>query len=52
MRELEVKLDGSTLPFSSESVLNLQVNLRTVECTVSLIDFKAALSILVGQNLL
>ena len=52
MRKLEVKLDGSALPFSSESILNLQVNLRTIEGTVSLVDFKTALSVLVGQNLL
>ena len=52
MRKLEVQLNGSALPLSAECVLNLQVNLRTVESAVALVDFKAAFTVLVGENLL
>ena len=52
MRELEVQLNGSALPLSSERVLNLEIDFRSVESTVSLVDFESALAVLVGENLL
>ena len=36
-RQLEVKLDSTALPRSAERVFKMEVNLRTVECTVALV---------------
>ena len=52
MRKLEVQLNRSALPLSAERILNLQVDLRSVESAVALVDFKAAFTVLVGENLL
>ena len=52
MRKLEIQLYRSALPLSSEGILNLEVNLRAVKSTVSLIDFETAFSIRLGKNLL
>ena len=38
VRQLEVKLDGTALPRSAEAVGQMEVNLRTVERTVALVD--------------
>ena len=37
MRQLEVKLDRTTLPGSSDRIFQMEVNLRSVECAVSFI---------------
>ena len=52
VRKLEVKLYCSALPLSSESILYLQVDFRTIEGTITLIDFKTAFPVFIGQNLL
>ena len=38
-RKLEIKLDSTTLPGSSDGVLKMEVNLRSVERSVSLIYY-------------
>ena len=50
MRELEVELDGPALPFSPERVLDLEVDLRSVEGPVSLIDLEASLAVLIRED--
>ena len=45
MRELEVKLYSSALPFSAESVLHLKIYLWSVECAVAFVDFVTAFAI-------
>ena len=44
--ELEVELDSTHLPFTADSVLHFQVYLRTVECTVTLIELIAVGTVL------
>ena len=51
-RQLEVKLDRAHLPFSSQRVLHLQVNLRAVESTVAFIDLKVSFPVFLEQNCL
>ena len=51
-RQLEVKLDRAHLPFSSQRVLHLQVNLRAVESTVAFIDLKVSFPVFLKQNCL
>ena len=36
-RHLEVKLNGTTLPRSANAVLKVEVNLRSIECTVTFV---------------
>ena len=36
-RKLEIKLDGSTLPCSSDRIFQMEVDLRSVECSISFI---------------
>ena len=38
LRKLEVKLDRTALPCSADSVYQMEVDLRTVECAVSFVD--------------
>ena len=37
LRQLEVQLDGTTLPGTSDRILQMEVDLRSVECTVALV---------------
>ena len=37
-RKLEIQLDGSALPGSSQGVFQVEVNLRSVESAVSFVD--------------
>ena len=39
LRQLEVKLDGTALPRSSDGVFQMEVDLRSVECSVSFIYY-------------
>ena len=52
MRQLEVELYSAALPLASERVLDLEVDLRTVECAVALVDLVVAFTVLVVQNAL
>ena len=48
--ELEVELDSTHLPFTADSVLHFQVYLRTVECTVTLIELIAVGTVLLFED--
>ncbi len=37
LRKLEVKLDGTALPGSSDRIYQMEVDLRTVECAVAFV---------------
>ena len=52
MRKLEVKLDGTALPLSSKSILDLKIDLRSVECTISFINLISALAVFIVENFL
>ena len=39
MRKLHIELNGSTLPDSVERIFDLEVELRTIESAITLIDF-------------
>ena len=38
VRQLEVKLDSAALPRTTKAVGQMEVNLRTIESTVALVD--------------
>ena len=38
LRQIEVELDRRGLPFAADRVLDLQVDLRAVECAAALVD--------------
>ena len=39
LRQLEVKLDGTALPRSSDGVFQMEVDLRAIECAVAFVDY-------------
>ena len=39
LRQLEVKLNGTALPGSSDGVFQMEVDLRSVECAVAFVDY-------------
>ena len=49
-RQLEVKLNGTHLPLSSQRIPHLQVDLRPVECAVAFIHLVVALAVLGIQD--
>ena len=49
MRQLEIELDSSALPLAAESVLDLEVDLRSIEGTVAFIDFIISLAVLIVE---
>ena len=50
MRKLEVKLNRTALPLTTERILDLKVDLRAIECAVAFIDLVAALAILLVED--
>ena len=51
-RQLEVQLNGAHLPFASQAVPHLEVDLRAIEGTVALIDLIIPLAILLVEDAL
>ena len=39
LRQLEVKLDGTALPRSSDGVFQMEVDLRAIKCAVAFVDY-------------
>ena len=50
MRKLEVELNRTALPLTTECILDLKVDLRAIECAVAFIDLVAALAILLVED--
>ena len=50
MRKLEVELNRTTLPLTTECILDLKVDLRAIECAVAFIDLVTALAILLVED--
>ena len=50
LRKLEVKLDRTALPGSSDGVFQMEVDLRSVECAVSLIYYIRKADLIKGTS--